>query len=641
MKRIVALIVLIVAGLIAYSQSADTSYRLFWFKGKKIKQNELLTPLGDTVFYNASKGTIKKASRSGTGKQLDKMLAETGKTELRINEMIQKISSLVSPPAVPFYAKPLKDAFEEIDENFEDALSTTIEIPNTLNGTSNPGSAVRGPLNFQEDASDEETEKAIADILAYMQQHKDDPIGNLPVPPAKDLRYCSRCDKNVDDMYRNACREFEKEFYGEEKDIALEILRLERKTQLEAEKIPAAAGSEEYAESVRERLDNVRNFLMVRTLRKANKLIELYKNDPFRCQEVCLVALSLERQRELLGDGVSETITYPDGFKIQVDKSDKEAINMDAINGMIGTLFKMIEKAMIEYDYSLALNPVLILGVERQRELLGTGESNYSEDIVSKYVKFNRFKLSIHISGKLSGSGFYQTAELKGDNYFGALPDPNDTISCGLKWVLLGPDPAEKVMKFDLVDAKMLGNGGELIYAGTKSWKSNQPKIKINFCGNGNDTIEVFSFQPYIGKETWIVPKYGSMDMLVMSNVLLGCFMDVNRARQDANSVNAEKMKQQMMEAYQKFQKNYSASSAPSASQISSMMNMAKAVSDGSKVSEIAQNNSIGSYLIKPVIQNKNKIVFKERLNGKELFPQNTSTEYAWLDISFEEDPKK
>jgi hypothetical protein len=95
------------------------------------------------------------------------------------------------------------------------------------------------------------------------------------------------------------------------------------------------------------------------------------------------------------------------------------------------------------------------------------------------------------------------------------------------------------------------------------------------------------------------------------------------------------------MEAYQKFQKNYSASSAPSASQISSMMNMAKAVSDGSKVSEIAQNNSIGSYLIKPVIQNKNKIVFKERLNGKELFPQNTSTEYAWLDISFEEDPKK
>jgi hypothetical protein len=639
MKRIAVSIVVTVLALVANAQSTDTSYHLFWYKGKKIRQNVMLTPLGDSVFYNPSKGTIKKIGKTSTSQQLNKMLAETGRSKQRINEMIQKISASISPKAVPYYAQPLKDAFEEMDENFNEALSTTIKIPNSLDKNPKTKAITRGPSYFNDDESDDATEKAIADILAYMEQHKNDPVGNLPIPPAKDLRYCSRCDKSAEANYKQACREFEKELYGEEKNIALEILRLERKTQLEAEKIPAAPGSADYAESVRERLDNVRNFLMVRALRKANKLIELYKNDPFRCQEVCLVALSLERQRELLGDGVSETITYPHGFKITVEQSDKEAINMDAVTGMIGTIFKMIEKAMDEYDYSLALNPVFILGTERQREILGAGKSNYSDDIVSKYIKFNRFKLSIHISGKLSGNDFYQTAELKGDNYFGALPDPNDTITCGLKWVLLEPDA--NVMKFDLIDAKMLGNGGELTYAGAKSWKSNQPKMKINFCGDGKDTVEIFSFRPFIGKETWIVPKYGTMDMLVMSNVLLGCFMDINRIRNEANAANAEKMKQQMMTEYQKFQKNYSAAGAPSASQISSMMNMAKAMSSGSKVSEIVQNNSVGSYLIKPLIQNKSKIVFKERLNGKELFPQNPSTEYAWLDVSFEEEPKE
>jgi hypothetical protein len=63
---------------------------------------------------------------------------------------------------------------------------------------------------------------------------------------------------------------------------------------------------------------------------------------------------------------------------------------------------------------------------------------------------------------------------------------------------------------------------------------------------------------------------------------------------------------------------------------------MSKALTSGNLVSEMVL---WGNYLVKPSPQNKNKQVFKDRIDGKQLFAQNTAIKHALFDISMENDP--
>ena len=130
------------------------------------------------------------------------------------------------------------------------------------------------------------------------------------------------------------------------------------------------------------------------------------------------------------------------------------------------------------------------------------------------------------------------------------------------------------------------------------------------------------------------------MDAPYMSNVLPGCFMDIDRLKKEAANKDAiTKKMEEMKRQAEEFKKNYAAGQEPSSSQIQSMMTQAKALSTGSMVSDMMQEYAVGSYLILPSPQNKNKVVFKEKLDGKNLFPENTKIEYGWFDISMEQDP--
>jgi hypothetical protein len=254
-----------------------------------------------------------------------------------------------------------------------------------------------------------------------------------------------------------------------------------------------------------------------------------------------------------------------------------------------------------------------------------------------KALHFNRFKLDIKVSGRIEGDGAGQLADLTGKNYFAAMPDPEDTISHRLKWILVGPDPEAKHMKFDLTDAKAWGKDGQVNYAGTKKWETIPPKLRIDFCNKGNDTTMVFPFRAN-GEEIWMAggrlafPKGTQF----MQNILTVCFIDKGRMKAEATEkVYKEKLEKMKADAAE-FQKHYAAGKVPSQSKINKMMNMSKALTSGSLVTELVL---YGNYLVKPSPQNKNKLVFKNILDGKYLFPENTAIEHAWFDISLENEP--
>jgi hypothetical protein len=584
----------------------DTSYHLFFYKGEKVKENVLRTPQGDVVTYDPAKRTLKKTSKSGTGKELDAMLAEVNKTDQRMKEMMQKLAASLPRTVAPYYAKPLKEAYDEVKEEYSEALSNIMEMPEIQESELiKKGKGVMERLEV-------ETSNVMAQIRAYMEKYKNAPV-EVPAPPEKDFRYCSQCDKERKKLYDKLVQQFSKELKDEEEKLLGTIQGNERSWQL-------IGGDENKRGDTR---DAAFKFILKRLGQKATLLLKKFGNDPLRLEVAVSSALGLERTRQLMG--------IPD--------TDAESLKMPEIKPIMKNLIKYLDKAVDEYNYSIALNPGLILGCYRQYIMMGgSDEDAESQKIIEKACNFNSFKLKINVSGKLASDKFMQLAELKGDNYFSAMPDPNDTVTCRLKWVLMGPDPEKKYMQFDLGDAKLQGDGGEIVYVGTKKWKTPPPQLRIDFCGNGNDTALISSFQPD-GKETWVIPKEGPKDLLFMGNILVMCFMDVDRLKKEANKEVMLKKMEQMKKEAAEFQKNYAAGQAPSQSQIRSMMSKAKALSSGSMVSDMMQEYAVGSYLILPSPQNKNMRIFKERLDGKQLFPQNTKIEHAWFDITLEQDP--
>lgn len=601
---------------IAQQLKIDTSYRLFFYKGEKLRENVLRTPKGDVVTYDPAKRTLKKVSQSGTGKELDNMLAEVNKTEQRKNEMMQKLAASLPRTVAPYYAKPLKVSYDEVKELYRVALSNTIEI-DEMPGYAKPSAATIAEREKIMEANMErlkvEEMKLHAECRTYIKQHENENI-EVPTPPEKDYRYCAQCDEGIKERYKKAYGEFHEKLQGKETRLMGKVLAMERAKQL-------LGGGEWSQGSIQ---DSIINFIMKRMGKKANLLLSKFGNDPLRIESAIPAALSIERMRQLSG--------IPD--------TDAESLKMDVVAGALKNLFNYLKKAVDEYNYTIALNPTLLLSAYRQYLLLGGNESNTGEldALYNKALSLNSFKLNIKVSGKLSGKDVMQLAKLQGDNYFAAVLDSASRTTCRLKWVLLGPDPEKKYMKFDLVDAILKGNGGGAVYVGTKKWESPPPKLRIDFCGNGNDTAFVTSFRPD-GKELWSIPEAGIKEMPFMSNVLLGCFMDIDRLKKQANKEGMTKKMEEMKRQAEEFKKNYAGGQAPSPSQIQTMMSQTKALSAGSMVSDMMQEYAVGSYLILPMPQNKSKLIFKERLNGKELFPQNPTMEYGWFDISLEQDP--
>jgi hypothetical protein len=129
MKKIISITLLSFCAIAVSAQVTDTSYRLLWYKGKKIKENVLLTTKADTVSYNPSNGIIKVTSKAGRGKQFDDMLKELNKSPQRIREMVGRLMTGRTKDALPAVLYNVGSAYNEIKEEYISILSNTFTIP--------------------------------------------------------------------------------------------------------------------------------------------------------------------------------------------------------------------------------------------------------------------------------------------------------------------------------------------------------------------------------------------------------------------------------------------------------------------------------------------------------------------------------
>jgi hypothetical protein len=614
MKKIISITLLSFCAIAVSAQVTDTSYRLLWYKGKKIKENVLLTTKADTVSYNPSNGIIKVTSKAGRGKQFDDMLKELNKSPQRIREMVGRLMTGRTKDALPAVLYNVGSAYNEIKEEYISILSNTFTIPEFKLPVVTTATRGHGP-SIQEDYYDVGPfDGIIKELYDYMEAHRNDKFSasELPVPPVFNFTYCYSCDTEKKKAYNTELENFKNDFANidDDKDIFQKTLSTSRQASLT---LPAKEN-----EAVQNKLFPVIEFIWKRISQKVKVLMDKYFDDPERCHAVLQLALAAERQNQMIGVGES----MPEGFFFHA----------------LTTVVKYISKAMDEKNYPVALNLKMILSIERQFQLFG---GIAPDNFLAKAFQFNQFKLNMNVSAKVSGNGGYQLAQVKGDNWFSALPDS----TCHLKWILVGPYINKA--KVELLAAELKGNGGEINYVGTKVWNTDIPAIKVDFCRNDNviDSITAYPFHPEGFKEMWLMPKQGPKNMALVNNVLVNCFIDVARSRQDAakfsTPANVEKLKTEMMAQYQEMMKNYKAGNItmPDRSTLSDLTKIGMAQINSNKISELIHTSNPGRYIFEPVVHNRKSLILKERLNGKEIFPANSATEYAYFHLTLEHDP--
>ncbi len=614
MKKIISIALLSFYVFTVSAQVTDTSYHLLWYKGKKLKENVLLTTKADTVSFNPVKGTIKVDSKSGRGKQFDDMLRELNKTPQRMREMVSRLMTGLPKDAMPAVLYNVSSAYNEIKEEYIPILSNTFTIPEFQLPEVTTAIPGNGPSMDEDYFAVDPFDGIIKELYDYMDEHRNDKFNasELPVPPVFNFEYCYSCDIEKKEAYNTELENFKNDFANidDDKDILQKTLSTSRQAGLTL--------SAKENEAVQNKLRPVIEFIWKRISQKTRVLMDKYFDDPQRCHAVLQLALSAERQNQMTGVGEP----MPEGFFFHA----------------LTTVVKYISKAMDEKNYPVALNLNLILSLERQFQLFGgTAPDNF----LSKAFHFNQFKLNMNISAKVIGDGGYQLAQVKGDNWFSAFPDS----TCHLIWVQVGPFINKT--KVDLLAAELKGNGGEIPYVGTKIWNSDIPTIKIDFCRRDNlvDSITAYPFHPEGFKELWNMPKMGPMNMALMNNVLVNCFIDVARAKQDAakfkNNANVEKLKTEMLAQYQQMMNNYKSGNwaMPERASLNELSSIAKGQQNNNKISEIIHSANPGRYIFEPTVHNKEKVVLKERLNGKEIFPANRATEYAFFHLTLEHDP--
>ena len=96
-----------------------------------------------------------------------------------------------------------------------------------------------------------------------------------------------------------------------------------------------------------------------------------------------------------------------------------------------------------------------------------------------------------------------------------------------------------------------------------------------------------------------------------------------------------------MLAQYQQMMNNYKSGNwaMPERASLNELSSIAKGQQNNNKISEIIHSANPGRYIFEPTVHNKEKVVLKERLNGKEIFPANSATEYAFFHLALEHDP--
>lgn len=382
---------------------------------------------------------------------------------------------------------------------------------------------------------------AIIDFYNAHRHDKPSDYTNLP-PPEFDFN-CVACDTNLVKQHNKQVKDYAEKFFKPEADLIKQGLKIERDLLTSGivkdvyaaddpaydiyhalfhndKSDPSKSGPCAYLD--RSKLNQAVQFLVMRCLWRADKLLSDNRRNFKVAMPVIRVYMEAARQNEMFGFTVSER--YSD----------------------LGTLVKMAyddyyNKLAKEHDWSQLANIPFILGLSRQYTLLTNQDINGS-GFAQIMNLLNHFQLNIEMDAKIGNNGTYLLAHLKGKAKI--APEFAYAENRCYQWVVAQDQPnqlgepmkkGDQKIYADLLDNEIITKDGRPTYTGTKKYWCMLSQLKMDFCHPGSDSILISAFwpDPAMGG-TWLYPN----GIVTRTNInsLDQYFRNIDQIKADANS---------------------------------------------------------------------------------------------------------
>lgn len=444
--------------------------KLLWFKGKKIDASTLVTIDGTLIRYNHASNEV--IIQSSTKKDpFNDIVKELSKSEQRKNEFITEVSnkknSFFFYPAI---MNTLKE-YDNITQRYKALVKNTINLPpsvlNTTSFVKRVHSGLASYFNYRvNDEISEETRKLYNEVL---QELKNAPPLDVPIPPSRDFDLCFDCDSNVQKKYNQAVDNWMENFWKYEKGLMQKAISVEKEV--------ADIRNNSEADKMWQDMNQVHEFVFSRADKKVEMLLEQNGKDFSRVPALLQISIAVERQKQLLG----------------VHASDN---SMQKISSMLDGFDEYMQHQMDLKNYNTVLNIAFVLGMERQKQLLGAGEDE-GKPYLDRLFAFNRFKLTMDMDFDLLFKNSEEEPTLKANGTTGTAQNVYVSlgfVDCKYQLYLTNTDyknAEESAYRIPLTAKRGTKSVKDdehkwvtYSYSGPKEMLVVFPELKISFCDN-------------------------------------------------------------------------------------------------------------------------------------------------------------
>ncbi|MFL5742663.1 MAG: hypothetical protein ACJ75B_20740 [Flavisolibacter sp.] len=350
--------------------------RLLCFKGKRINDSMLITADGKLVLISNKKNQLVVQPNTSSD-PFQPLVKELMKSEERNNQFIDQVAHMKNAAFLyPSIINTLKE-FNLITARYRSLVKNTIGLPPLIirKNIQKNGKGVAAPNDEALIDIDKQIQEAHDAVMAKKDAA---PQLNVAPPPSREEDVCFDCDFDKQQTeYEESRKNWDSGFLSYERELTGQAINVQRMIELLAGNDDTASYS-----NIRGDMDEVIRFCMDREEKAVAMLEDQYSKDFKKLPIVIEAILSIAREQSLLGT---------------TDKYSSEA--MERISGYVGNFDDFLQHEMDNRNYNLVFNLPFIIGMERQKQLLGISD-DHKIDYLDQLQAFNRFKLTIDIDFK-------------------------------------------------------------------------------------------------------------------------------------------------------------------------------------------------------------------------------------------------
>lgn len=490
-------------GLVTAPTPAQAKDNLLWYKGKKVNDSIIITTDAKLVLYSKNRNIVVVQSDA----KKDPWLKTIQRMEAIKQDKKKLVDATAGKPNSFFLYPHISATFKEYDDQnkeYAEVLKNVIPLPQAVSTATFQKFSTGGVASLRR--------LYFAGVPASIKQAFDEVMGkkknypslDFPAPPQEDFSICYQYDGIAKNQQYINNYKWEQEFTKYEKDLvnrSLSIFKTIEQLKLNAD--PEAI-------QIKTELDKVIEFAFARMKNKVELLVKNYGKDFTRLPAIVRMAIAIERQKQLMGTSEESNGKLMQQVISLLDGSDK-----------------YIEEQMTARNYDVVFNIAFLIGIERQKQLLGGEEKNTIPAIMEKFKAFNRFKMQMEVDFAYScdnddGTCPYHsvagTLATKKDFYVSLIPYKYGSFQIFLTNTIYKPEEeainreldqeTPDVAKYDLELTALSGykktivaddNGNSKIitepYTGAEIL-SHLPAARIYFCPEKQDTLYLLGFYP-------------------------------------------------------------------------------------------------------------------------------------------------